>query len=352
MRQHVDHKSAWLLTGLAFRSAQRIGLHKDGQSDLISPFEAELRRRLWWQILLLDSRAAQLSGFSINPQTQAYFECQRPLNINDCNLWPEMTKLPLDVGSHSTEMVFCLVTYEATLFLASPRSTEPGDETPIDDFRQLLQSKYLSFCDEAVPLHLLAKYLSQSLIAQISIKSLRACNHNNKSQLSTSDRDALFTWNIEVIEYTNKIYSTKSLRRYMWFIHGLFPIESFVHVLMELQHRVQGGLVDRGWNAIDNVYNTFMGTNWIPCSNPNDLLYCAVGRLALKAWQTQAAHRNNLRPLWVTRLEEKQHSADNPTFSSVHENAIKSGGFVERAEDIFQTLDIDWNYWVQSPICN
>ncbi|KAH8688713.1 hypothetical protein BGW36DRAFT_352718 [Talaromyces proteolyticus] len=345
MRQHFDHKSLWLLTGLAVRSAQRIGLHKANGSSLISAFEAEMRHRLWWQILLVDSRAAQFAGLSLDIQMRDFFESRIPLNVNDCDIRPEMTSCPPDIETHSTEMLFCLVIYEAARFSTSLQHAEAQDMARIDEFRSSIQSKYLRFCDEAIPLHLLTKRLVQGLIAQISIKNFSNCKDNGTTNIPVTNRDAFFLWNIEVIECTNEIYSTECLQRYLWFLHGLFPIESFVNILVELQHRHQGVMVDRGWDAISNIYNTFMDTDWVPCSNPNDLLYCAVGKLALKAWQAHAIYRHPT-PLWVTRLREKERAANNDPlenllFSNVHEE-IESGGAFEGAEDIFQNLHINW----------
>lgn len=45
------------------RIGQRMGLNIDGTSHGLLPFEVEMRRRLWWQLLLLDSRVGELSGF-------------------------------------------------------------------------------------------------------------------------------------------------------------------------------------------------------------------------------------------------------------------------------------------------
>jgi hypothetical protein len=89
-----------------------MGLHKNTIAQKISPFESELRLRLWWQIILLDCKAAKLSGFAWDIKNDNHFNSQPPLNINDANLYPEMTELPTEITTHSTEMLLCLVIYE------------------------------------------------------------------------------------------------------------------------------------------------------------------------------------------------------------------------------------------------
>ena len=54
VRQYYDSRSLWVLSGIAVRIAQRMGLHKDAAGSELTPFQTEMRRRLWWQIFILD----------------------------------------------------------------------------------------------------------------------------------------------------------------------------------------------------------------------------------------------------------------------------------------------------------
>lgn len=58
LRRNDDGRMIWTLTGLVVRIAQTLGIHRDGSHFDISPFEIEMRRRLWWQVCILDARAA------------------------------------------------------------------------------------------------------------------------------------------------------------------------------------------------------------------------------------------------------------------------------------------------------
>lgn len=62
MRSFFDARAMWILAGMTIRIAQRMGLHKDGQGSQLSPFQVEMRRRLWWQIIVLDRTTAEISG--------------------------------------------------------------------------------------------------------------------------------------------------------------------------------------------------------------------------------------------------------------------------------------------------
>lgn len=54
-----DPTYSWNATGLAVRLAQSLGMHRDGSSLGLSPFDAEMRRRLWWGICILDTPASE-----------------------------------------------------------------------------------------------------------------------------------------------------------------------------------------------------------------------------------------------------------------------------------------------------
>ncbi|CRK13387.1 hypothetical protein BN1708_010785, partial [Verticillium longisporum] len=83
-------------TGLVIRAAQSIGLHRDGKMLGLSPFESEIRRRLWWYIVCRDGRAAEDYGLEnmrrMTPGCAAGIDM--PLNVHDSDLYPEMDELP------------------------------------------------------------------------------------------------------------------------------------------------------------------------------------------------------------------------------------------------------------------
>lgn len=62
LRRNDDARKIWTLTGLAVRIAQTLGIHRDGSHFNLSPFEIEMRRRLWWQVCILDARASEDHG--------------------------------------------------------------------------------------------------------------------------------------------------------------------------------------------------------------------------------------------------------------------------------------------------
>jgi hypothetical protein len=62
LRRNDDARKIWTLTGLAVRIAQTLGIHRDGSHFSLTPFDIEMRRRLWWQVCILDARSSEDHG--------------------------------------------------------------------------------------------------------------------------------------------------------------------------------------------------------------------------------------------------------------------------------------------------
>lgn len=57
--RHHDPRLSWKLSGLAIRLAQNFGLHREDSFIGLTKFEAEMRRRLWWQLATMDAPSAE-----------------------------------------------------------------------------------------------------------------------------------------------------------------------------------------------------------------------------------------------------------------------------------------------------
>jgi hypothetical protein len=76
------------MLGLAFRIAQSMAINHDGELFKLKPFETELRRHLWYQLLFLDLRAAEAR---VCLSTVLQYDTRPPTNLNDRDIFPEMT---------------------------------------------------------------------------------------------------------------------------------------------------------------------------------------------------------------------------------------------------------------------
>ncbi|KAJ9313016.1 transcriptional regulator family: Fungal Specific TF [Paecilomyces variotii] len=85
----------WHLMGIIIRTAMRLGYHRDAKvfGERLSPFDGEMRRRVWHTILQMDGLMSfQMGVPSMIPME--YCNTSIPSNLKDSDFSPESTSLP------------------------------------------------------------------------------------------------------------------------------------------------------------------------------------------------------------------------------------------------------------------
>ena len=102
----------WVATGIAIRIAQSIGLHRDGALMRLPVLATEVRRRLFWELRLIDLGCAEDCGFL---PTHIYgADTRLPLNINDDDISSGDVIPPVERKGF-TDMTYALVRVSHTL---------------------------------------------------------------------------------------------------------------------------------------------------------------------------------------------------------------------------------------------
>lgn len=98
------------LMSTVVRLAMSIGLHCDPQEDeSISPFEKEIRRRLWTTITYMEVRMSISTGIPLLLRSSD-FNTQPPANINDADLSPSISQnLPVRPSMEYTDSTFQII---------------------------------------------------------------------------------------------------------------------------------------------------------------------------------------------------------------------------------------------------
>lgn len=165
LRSYNGSRASWVLLGLLIRLAQALNIHQDGDGSTsrFSPFEAELRRRLWWQLIVLDMRAAEDRGTNTIIAHGSY-DTRLPHNIDDVEFGPDTTA-PLHDRPGPSDTTFSLFTAQSSgIFLR----TSPGTGSEEETVRRTkhLESQYLKGAD---PSHV-GSYLASVIVRLIILK--------------------------------------------------------------------------------------------------------------------------------------------------------------------------------------
>jgi hypothetical protein len=198
------------------------------------------------------------------------------MNYNDDDIYPGMTEYPPE-RQGATEMTFCLVRFELSVFTRRFNFTAPGydpcrtaewtvkdKERMVDECHRRLKEKYLCFCDMSQPILWVTATVSRLILAKmwLSIHHPRSIGQTREaSTFSPEVRDRLFMTSVEVIEFSHLLESTEKTAKWGWLFQTYMQWQSVAFILSELCVRPPGAEVDRGWRAIESVYDDQMLRN-------------------------------------------------------------------------------------------
>ncbi|KAE8386303.1 fungal-specific transcription factor domain-containing protein [Aspergillus alliaceus] len=270
LRVHDIGRAVWVLIGTTIRLAQSIGLHRDGQLLKLRPFEAEMRRRLWWHLCLLDSRSPEDHGFEFTIDVFAQMP-PIPLNVNDSQLYPEMECLP--AGSDSwTEMTFCLVQIEAAKILHPVLLTKGSSAVAsfqdlstkrkmIDDHIAYMQTKYLANYNPSNPLYMATfhhyhiacekmKFMLQHR-EELYLHPRRESQDDLESMVKPS-----FKMAYGVLERSYSLMASKCTAQFRWLFRAYTQWYALAYVLRCLSVYPQCAEADLAWDMVDKIFNS------------------------------------------------------------------------------------------------
>ncbi|KAH8700692.1 hypothetical protein BGW36DRAFT_374788 [Talaromyces proteolyticus] len=329
VRDIYEPRAVWSLTGVAVRIAQSMGLDRDGVHLGLSPFETEMRRRIWWQLKMHDFRTGELCGIAKFYDLHTSVESTRwPTNINDDQLYPGMVSLATE-SSKLTDLVFVSLKCELLNYAANRAARlrqqgkasnpwdppTPGSDTAdIDEsFKEievLLETKYLRYCDPSQPLHLMAM-----LMARCSINIIRFMSHHprrwaNREQIPESESQLVWEICIKLLEQHNMLQSNPQLKQFAWHAPYFQQWHAIIHVLDILRTNPLNTGAEKIWKYIGNTYENNPGMIF----DMRKPIHVAVGNLCLKAYGNREGalqNENTLQiPHFILQLRQQRNSTN------------------------------------------
>lgn len=286
LRNHAESRASWALLGLVFRLAQAIGLHRDGDGSVFPPYEAEMRRRLWSQIIVLDVRAAQDRG--TEPMIREDdSNTIPPTNVDDDAFNPDTTTpVPRLAVEGPTDVTFSLCTYHCSnlfLYIHAPRSKfakYPRDQSAgagavppqvtqasEDDIVARIKALEMQFVAPAAtrpghwPSALAAAVVRlTTLIFWLTIQyPFQVRQPTVRPRVS---REHMLQTAVAVIELHSSAPAVagfglgpeEARDRFAWWQDGYVQWHPLAVALAELCVQTEGPLADRAWQTVDRVF--------------------------------------------------------------------------------------------------
>lgn len=274
LRDPRDADFVFAMTAAVLRIAQGMGLHRDGAAfgPSLTPFEIEMRRRLWWAIYLLDTRVSEGRGMGTGILAGSY-DAKQPASVNDEDLAPEMTRAPAEREGF-TDMTFCLVRCEMIMLnRRSPvlsggsgsgnrREQDLGQQLQeLEQMHAHLRRRYLRFCDISVPLQWVTATVIRLALARSWLLAHLEDRFESRpmgpTSLSEAQRRRLLSTAIEVLEFAYLLETDPRTNQWSWLFCAYPQWHAVLFVLTELSACASGlrrdGLVDRAWGVTVKV---------------------------------------------------------------------------------------------------
>jgi hypothetical protein len=330
VRDIYEPRTVWTLTGVAVRIAQGMGLDRDGSILGLSPFDTEVRRRVWWQLKSHDFRAAELCGLAkFRDLTTSHESTKWPTNINDVDLYPEMTSLEI-AATGLTDAAFIAYKFEMTNFAASrvaafrksgknpsqwnldsQDNDKAGTQSAAETLEANLEMKYLRYCDPSQPLHLVLLLVGRYGLSVVTFLTHHPRRWATMEHVPQSERVLVWNISIKLLEQYNMMQSNPLIQGFAWHAPYFQQWHAFIHVLDTLKAEPLRSDASKSWQLVGSIYD-HTADMVLDLKKP---IHVAIGNLCLKAYSArEAAVLNNNTylpptPAFISHLRQRREAA-------------------------------------------
>jgi hypothetical protein len=253
--------------GVVMRIAMNMGIHRESLlANSGSEFEIEMRRRLWWSLVVYDARRCEMSDFK-DALLAPTWDCKLPLNVNDFDLRPGMKELPSE-GAKVTEAIFAVVRSEIGEFLrhspyflefSNPALKPIAKELPeggsISALESKIEEEYLRFCDMDNPIHYMTVWYARAQFAKSHLLE-HYCRYADSPIPQTDEQlDHAMEFSFTMLDCDTRLMSSSHSKGFSWFLMYNFPFPAYMHVIFDLKRRPNGRQARRAWEIMSDNYD-------------------------------------------------------------------------------------------------
>lgn len=300
-----------------------------------------MRRRLWWSLVLFDTRIGELAEFkpaSLIPT----WSCSTPLNLNDSDLRIEIKDPPPQ--GQVTEAIFSAVRGQLGDFLRHSHfhldftnpmlKTIAKDVTDITVVEKRIENDFLRFCDEKNSLQFMTMWAVRGQISKCHLMRHYSKYSRSAVYQTRAHRDTILFHALRMLECDTRIMTSSLTKGFIWFFQCYFPLPAYIFLVQELQVRPIDDEFNRAWEVMgDNCEARFSGPGLVDTP-----AFRMFAKIILQAWDDlEKTHRDPDRSLIQPRIvssiksqmaQTTQSEADRPVEAPTTTPPTPMGDFV------------------------
>ncbi|TVY90320.1 Aurofusarin cluster transcription factor [Lachnellula willkommii] len=275
VRPRTVPQSLSAMLGVAIRIAQRMGIHSESALAKCTVFEAELRRRLWWSLMLFDKlkepplvqRNATDAMFAVVRGEIAEFVRHSAFNLNFTN--PALKRV-VKTGQH--------------------------DLAELAILEEVIEDKYLRYCDPDNPLHFMTIWWTRAHLARCRLLEYHSSYSNSSVRPTDTQREAQREASIShalcMLECDTKFATSALVKGFLWQVNVHFPFPAFIHILQDLKRQPFSAYSEQAWESMSD--NTEARAMFMATAFKNPFLEI-FANMVLEAWEAREAAVDHLR---------------------------------------------------------
>ncbi|KAF7929141.1 hypothetical protein BELL_0643g00050 [Botrytis elliptica] len=289
------------LLAIAVRIAQRMDCHNEFALSKLNPLEAEMRRRLWWSLVLYDTRIGEIADSKHVVLTPTW-SCKVPLNASDSDFHIKM-KDPPQCQPKPTEAIFVVLRGEMGNFIRNttfhldfnnpalkpaakhPQHDPTTEGSELTDLEKMVEEKYLRFCDPKNPLHFTTIWTTRMSLAKWHLVEhwhFSGKTHSSKVGLV---RDATIAHALKMLECDTKLMTSPLAKGFMWMSNMHFPFPAYFQIVQNFKRRPLSQQAERAWEVMTANYEArFNSTLYDEIPGP---FFVIFAKIILQAWEVR-----------------------------------------------------------------
>ncbi|KAL3438622.1 fungal-specific transcription factor domain-containing protein [Aspergillus tetrazonus] len=294
LRRCADSQLVWAQAAVVVRIAQRQGLHRDGQQLGLTPFEIEMRRRLWWHICILDMLCSEDQG----TDTQIWpgmFDTKLPTNFDGEDLNPDMFALPLPRRGY-TDITLCIIQCEIMPILHwagksldhnTRQQFSSKKEELLSSLANRVEIEYLQTFNLDIPIQWLTAVIVRLTLSKAWLIHRLSTSAAHQDPSSTATNNEIFTMAVEIVNFAILMERNETTTQWSWLCNSYKQRHVVAFILSELCVRHITPETDYAWGVVTQLYDQWVREG-MQC---NAMLQQPLARLMERAarWRNQQA---------------------------------------------------------------
>lgn len=277
-----------VLTGMAIRIAECMGLHRDPTEYGFSPIECHVRRLVWYQICYLDLKTSEIQGPRPYISHDGY-TTQLPIDVSTA-------RSPQSPSSPATwnDLIFSSIRFECQemqrecLVMRNRVDRKKLSLTKavskIEEFRLSMDAKYGSYLNTATPgpvqrmAHLVMKLFTGHLYLIMLHRHLNSVTYRIPDRL----RQIVLTKGTDALEAAVELESADDLKQWAWYFGAYHQYHTAFLLLVEVFTYPMRREANRLWHCFDFIFGEALA-NVPPLQTNNPTLQDIIAHRDIKA---------------------------------------------------------------------